>query len=123
MAKKILIVEDDEFLRSLLAEKLRGSQYEVAEAETGERAMEIISDFDPDLILLDLLLPGIHGFEVLEWVKGQPEPLSATPVIILSNLGNRDDINKGFELGAKDYLVKAKFTINEIGEKINSAVS
>ena len=123
MAKKILIVEDDEFLRSLLAEKLRGSQYEVAEAETGERAMEIISDFDPDLILLDLLLPGIHGFEVLEWVKGQPEPLSATPVIILSNLGNRDDINKGFDLGAKDYLVKAKFTINEIGEKINSAVS
>ena len=123
MAKKILIVEDDEFLRTLLADKLRAGKYEVAEAETGEKALEIIPDFDPDLILLDLLLPGIHGFEVLEWVKGQSEPLSATPVIILSNLGNQDDIKKGFDLGAKDYLVKAKFTINEIGQKIDSVTS
>ena len=123
MAKKILIVEDDRFLRSLIADSLKFKKCEVTEVQTGEQAIEVISDLTPDLIILDLLLPGMHGFQFLEWVKSQPEPLSKTPVIILSNLGNQDDIKKGFDLGAKDYLVKAKFTINEINEKINSVLA
>ncbi len=115
---KILIVEDDEFLRTLLADKLTGSGHEVESAETGERALEILAGFQPDLVLLDLILPGMSGFDVLGWIKSQSEPLSQTPVIILSNLGSGEDIKKGKELGAKDFLVKAKFTPNEISEKV-----
>ena len=115
---KILIVEDDEFLRTLLAEKLASSGYDVEPAETGERALEILAGFQPDLVLLDLILPGMHGFDVLGWIKSQAEPLSQTPVIILSNLGSGEDIKKGKELGANDFLVKAKFTPNEISEKV-----
>ena len=115
---KILIVEDDEFLRTLLADKLTGSGNEVEQAETGERALEILAGFQPDLVLLDLILPGMSGFDVLGWIKSQSEPLSQTPVIILSNLGSGEDIKKGKELGAKDFLVKAKFTPNEISEKV-----
>ncbi len=115
---KILIVEDDDFLRSLLSERLEGSGYTVEQAENGERALELVPEFKPDLVLLDLLLPGIHGFEVLSWLKELDKPLSDTPVIILSNLGSEEDIKKGKALGAEDYLVKAKFTPKDIIEKV-----
>ena len=115
---KILIVEDDEFLRGLLAKKLKEDGHEVEQAESGERGVEVVGDYKPELILLDLLLPGMHGFEVLRWIKEQEGELSSVPVIILSNLGNEDDIEKGHSLGADDFLVKAKFTPQEITEKV-----
>lgn len=115
---KILIIEDDEFLRGLLAKRLSQNKHEVKEAENGERGVKIISDFRPDLILLDLLLPGMHGFDVLSWIRGQVNDMSETPVVILSNLGSEEDIEKGNALGANDFLVKAKFTPKEITEKI-----
>ena len=76
----------------------------------------------PDLVLLDLILPGIDGFEVLSKMKEDPE-LQGIPVIILSNLGQRDDVQKGIDLGAKDYLIKAHFTPGEIVEKIKATLS
>ena len=118
---RILIVEDDDFLRTLLAQKLERNDHEVEQAETGERALKIIPEYKPELVLLDLLLPpGMHGFEVLTWIKKQSAPLSNTPVIILSNLGSKEDIDKGTSLGADDFLVKAKFTPQEIIEKIKT---
>lgn len=117
---RILIVEDDDFLRTLLAQKLEKNDHEVIQAETGEKALKILPEYKPELVLLDLLLPGMHGFEVLTWIRKQNTSLSKTPVIILSNLGSKEDIEKGTELGADDFLVKAKFTPQEIIEKIKT---
>jgi DNA-binding response OmpR family regulator len=119
MAKKILVVEDDKFLRELIKRKLISENFEVGEAVDGEEALRKVKEEKPDLILLDLILPSIDGFEVLSRLKEDPNSTSI-PVIILSNLGQREDIEKGLKLGATDYLVKAHFTPGEIIEKIKN---
>ncbi len=121
MAKKILIIEDDKFLRELIARKLENEGYTAVEALDGEEGVKKIEGEKPDLILLDLILPGIDGFEVLTRVKQNPA-LASIPVIILSNLGQKEEIEKGLKLGAIDYLVKAHFTPGEIIEKIKNAL-
>ncbi|KPJ56829.1 hypothetical protein AMJ49_03735 [Parcubacteria bacterium DG_74_2] len=115
--KKILIIEDDKFLRELIARKLRNENFEIVEAVDGEEGVKKAKEEKPDLVLLDLILPGIDGFEVLQQLKSESE-FGKTPVIILSNLGQQEDIEKGFKLGAIDYLIKAHFTPGEIIEKI-----
>ena len=117
MAIKILIVEDDKFLRELMSQKLRTEDYEVVEAVDGEEGVAKAKESNPDLILLDLILPGIDGFEVLTEIKKE-ENLVSVPVIILSNLGQKEDVEKGMTLGAVDYLIKAHFTPGEIIEKV-----
>ncbi|PJB08777.1 response regulator [bacterium (Candidatus Gribaldobacteria) CG_4_9_14_3_um_filter_33_9] len=117
MPQKILIVEDDKFLRELIARKLIQENFEVIEAIDGEEGLEKAKETKPNLILLDLILPGVDGFEVLTKLKEDPV-LTVIPVIILSNLGQREDIERGLRLGAVDYLVKAHFTPNEIIEKV-----
>ena len=119
---KILIVEDDHFLRNLLVKKLSENGYEVEQADTGEKGVEIVPEAKPDLIVLDLLLPGMHGFDVLAWLKKQDKEIADIPVIILSNLGSEEDIDKGNKLGATDFLIKAKFTPQEILEKVSSFI-
>jgi two-component system alkaline phosphatase synthesis response regulator PhoP len=104
---KILIVEDDRFLRELIARKLRNEGYEVIEAVDGEEGLKRIKEEKPDLVLLDLILPGIDGFEVLESAKKDSE-IASIPVIILSNLGQREEIERGLKLGAIDYLILVK---------------
>lgn len=121
MAKKILIVEDDKFLRELIAQKLIKEGYDIAEAVDGEKGIKSVKEEKPDLILLDLILPGIDGFEVLAEIKEDPV-LSQIPVIILSNLGQKDDIERGLKIGAVDYLIKAHFTPGEIIEKIKAVL-
>lgn len=117
MAKKILIVEDDKFLRELISHKLVKEQFDIVEAVDGEEGVKKAAEEHPDLVLLDLILPGIDGFEVLYRMKGNSGTASI-PVIILSNLGQKDDVEKGLRLGANDYLIKAHFTPGEIIEKI-----
>jgi len=114
---KILIVEDDKFLRELIAKKLIKEGFDVEEAIDGEEGLRKAREVLPDLILLDLILPGIDGFEVLKTLKDDPK-LSLIPVVILSNLGQRDEVEKGLSLGAVDFLIKAHFTPEEIVEKI-----
>jgi DNA-binding response OmpR family regulator len=115
--KNILIIEDDEFLRGLIGKKLSSAGFGVLEAIDGETGIERIKKEKPDLIILDLLLPTIDGFEVLSEIKQSPE-VSSIPVLILSNLGKKEDIDKGLKLGAIDYLVKAQFTPEEIILKV-----
>lgn len=117
MALKILVVEDDKFLRELITQKLIRGGYDVKGAVDGEDGVIKIKEEKPDIILLDLILPGIDGFEVLAKVKDDPE-LKDIPVLILSNLGQRDDVERGLKLGAVDFLIKAHFTPGEIIEKI-----
>lgn len=119
---KILIVEDDKFLRELIAKKLMREGYEVEEAIDGEDGVKKIKEMMPDLVLLDLILPGIDGFEVLKRVK-EDDKTASIPVVILSNLGQKDEIEKGLNLGAVDFLIKAHFTPEEIVEKIKLVLS
>jgi len=119
MSKKILIIEDDKFLRELIVKKLVKEGYEISEAVDGEEGIKKVKEEKPDLVLLDLILPGIDGFEVLSRTKEDPA-LSQIPVIILSNLGQKEDVERGLGLGAIDYLIKAHFTPGEIIEKIRA---
>lgn len=121
MTKKILIIEDDKFLRELIAQKLIKEDFEISEAVDGEEGIKKIKEEKPDLILLDLILPGIDGFEVLSRMKKE-STLASIPVIILSNLGQKDDVEKGLKMGAVDYLIKAHFTPGEIIDKIKAAL-
>jgi Response regulators consisting of a CheY-like receiver domain and a winged-helix DNA-binding domain len=121
MAKKILIVEDDKFLRELIVKKLSNEGYDAIEAVDGEQGIQKIKDSKPDLVLLDLILPGIDGFEVLSQKKEDPF-IVAIPVIVLSNLGQKEDVDKGLSLGATDYLIKAHFTPGEIIEKVRNII-
>jgi len=119
MEKTILVVEDDKFLRELIVRKLTEEKFLILEAIDGEEGIKKIKEGKPDLILLDLILPGIDGFEVLSQIKKEQE-LSLIPVIILSNLGQKNDVEKGLKMGAVDYLIKAHFTPGEIIEKIKN---
>jgi len=121
MAKTILIIEDDKFLRELIAKKLIKEGYEISEAVDGEEGMKKVKEEKPDLVLLDLILPGIDGFEVLSRMR-EESALASIPVIILSNLGQREDVEKGLRMGAVDYLIKAHFTPGEIIDKIKAAL-
>jgi DNA-binding response OmpR family regulator len=116
MAKKILIIEDDEFLRQLISKKISSEGFEVSSAIDGTDGIEKVKNEMPDLILLDLLLPTTDGYEVLSKIKAD-NATKAIPVIILSNLGQQDEINKAMKLGAIDFLVKAQLTPEEIVEK------
>lgn len=121
MAKNILIIEDDRFLRELITQKLVKEGYEISEAIDGEEGIKKIKEKKPDLILLDLILPEIDGFEVLSKMREDPA-LAQIPVIILSNLGQKEDVERGLKLGAVDYLIKAHFTPGEIIEKIKNVL-
>jgi len=117
MKKKVLIIEDENDLRFFIARALKEEGFEVIEAFDGEEGMEKAKKEKPDLILLDLLLPGISGYEVLTRIKKDPE-LEMIPVLILSNLGQQEEIERGLKLGAIDYLIKANFTLDEIVDRI-----
>ena len=119
--KTILIVEDDKFLRELISRKLSGEGFDALEAVDGEEGIKKIKEGKPDLVLLDLILPGIDGFEFLAKAREDPET-SSIPIIILSNLGQREEVDKGLKLGAVDYLIKAHFTPGEIIEKIKNTL-
>ena len=119
--KIILIIEDDKFLRELITQKLIKEGYGVSEAVDGEEGMKKVKEEKPDLVLLDLILPGIDGFEVLSRMR-EESALTSIPVIILSNLGQKEDVEKGLKLGAVDYLIKAHFTPGEIIDKIKAAL-
>lgn len=121
MAKKILIVEDDRFLRELITQKLAKEGFDIIEAINGEEGIKKTKEEKPDLVLLDLILPGIDGFEVLSKIK-EDVALAQIPVIVLSNLGQKEDVERGLKLGAVDYLIKAHFTPGEIVEKARNAL-
>ena len=117
MKTKILIIEDDQFLREFLFKKLSEENFEVLAAKEGKEGVELAKKEKPDLILLDLILPEKNGYEVLEDLKKNPLT-SEIPVLVLSNLGQKEEIEEAFRKGAKDYLVKAYFSLEEIVSKI-----
>ena len=120
--KKVLVVEDDKFLGDLLAKHFTQEGFHFDLAVDGEAAMKKAQENKPDLVLLDLFLPGIDGYEVLKRLKAD-STLAPMPVIILSNLGQKDEIDKAMALGAVDFLVKAKFDLFDIVSKVKNILS
>src|SRR3989344_7103684 len=116
---KILIVEDDMFMVELLGTELRNSGFEVEVAANGAEALPKFRQFIPDLLLLDILLPDINGFDVLRQIRREPGGVEAK-AIFLSNLGETKDMDEAKRIGALDYFVKANFSLSEIVEKIKA---
>lgn len=117
--KKILIIEDDLLLGDVLNQKLTSEGYEVSVAIDGLKGYAAIKSFKPDLILLDIILPSMNGYEILEAKKKDPS-LYPIPVIIISNSGQPVEINRALALGVKDYLVKAQFDPEEVLAKVRA---
>lgn len=117
--QKIVLIEDDETLAEVLYSELTEAGFEVSPAFDGVEGLKQVQEKKPDLVLLDLILPEKHGFEVLEEIKKSPET-AKIPVIILSLLGEDEDIKKGLKLGADDYIVKSSHAIAEIVEKVKN---
>jgi CheY-like chemotaxis protein len=117
MQKKIMIVEDDEFLVQMYATKLELQEYQVTTAGDGKQALKLIKKEKPDLILLDLNLPVMDGFQVLEELK-KDQATKDIPVLVLTNYGQKEHIDKCLALGAVDYLIKAHFVPSEVVDKI-----
>lgn len=118
----IFLVDDDEFLLDMYALKFRNAGFNVEVARGSEEALsKLKKDYLPDVLLLDLVMPQISGFEFLEMAKKQ-KLLSGCVVIVLSNLGQKEDIEKGKKLGVDDYIIKASFTPSEVVEKVNNVL-
>ncbi|MBI4992256.1 MAG: response regulator [Candidatus Harrisonbacteria bacterium] len=122
MAIKVLVIEDEEILAKILQDKFRNENFEVEIASDGEAAFSLAKNFSPDIIVLDLILPKKDGFEVLKELKNDSD-LRKVPVVILSNLGQEEEIKRGFALGATDYLVKAQNPIKAVIEKVKNYLS
>jgi len=121
MAKKILFIEDESALQKSLGDLLREKGFEVISAVDGKTGLRLAKESLPDLILLDLILPRMHGLELLKKLK-EDKNTKNIPVIILTNLENISDIEKAIELGATTYLVKANYSLEEIAEKVKKAL-
>ena len=119
--KKILIVEDDPFIVDIYASQLKGQGYNVDTANAGEMALEKIKNNCPDLLLLDLLLPKMDGWEILKEMK-KTKGMKSMPVIILSNLSQRAEVEKGLKMGAVKYLIKAHYTPSEVVDEIKKVI-
>lgn len=118
----VLLVEDDEFLRSLAAKRLDKDGFNVQAAVDGETALATAKEVNPDIIVLDLILPGLDGFGVLGKIKAD-EVLKAVPVIVFSNLGQKEDMERAKTLGAADFLVKSNFTLDDLLDKVKERLA
>ncbi len=115
--KKILIIEDDKFLLKAYEIKFKQSDFDVILATDGISGFELVEKEKPSLIILDLMLPGMNGFEFLKKIKSD-EKLKNIPVIVVSNLGQKNDCEKAIKLGAKEFLIKTNYSLEEIIKKI-----
>ncbi len=119
--KKILFVEDEQALQRTIGEALRREGYEVVSALDGESGARIAKEENPNLILLDLILPRRSGFDVLKELKAD-DATSAIPVLVLTNLESPADVDRAIELGATTYLVKANYDLSDIVRKVKAAL-
>ncbi|TSC72841.1 MAG: two-component system, OmpR family, response regulator RpaB [Parcubacteria group bacterium Gr01-1014_38] len=117
----ILLVEDDAFVASMYQTKLSMLGYTIRVASDGEEGWRMLTSEPPDLLLLDVVLPKRDGFEILAAVRKDPK-LKDLPILLLTNLGQKPDVQRGLELGANDYIIKAHFTPSEVVEKIEKVL-
>ena len=117
MAKKILLIEDEEIMINLLQKKLTQEGYQILVAKNGEEGLKTMRETKPDLILLDIIMPKKGGFEVMEAMQKDNE-LKEIPIIIISNSGQPVELDRAKDLGAKDWLIKTEFDPREVLDKV-----
>ena len=113
----ILLVEDDTFLIDIYTTKFRKAGFGVEVAEDGEKALRIIKEKAPDVVLLDIVLPHVDGWELLGKIK-ESEASKNLKIVVLSNLGQKIEVEKGLQLGATKYLIKSHYTPTQVVEEI-----
>lgn len=119
---KVLIVDDDEFLLEMYCIKFKESGFLVETAQNGEEALQKAKEVTPDVILLDVVMPKMDGFDVLRNLRKENIASNAI-VLVLTNLGQKDDFDRGMKLGATDYIVKAHYTPSEVVKKVESLLA
>ena len=121
-AAKILIIEDDRYISKMYQLKLSLEGFDVRVADNGRIGIDRIKELHPDIVLTDILMPEMDGFEVLKMVKTDEE-FRSIPVLIMSNLGQEDHIEKGMNMGALGYIVKSQVTPSKVVEKIKETLA
>lgn len=116
---RILVVEDEESLLSTIRDEFEAGGFDVEPAITGEEALRKAREQPPDLILLDLLLPGVGGLGVLANLKSE-EQTREIPVVILSNIGDDAKVQEALELGAEEYFIKTRYDLKDILERLHA---
>lgn len=119
MSQKILLIEDDPFLSEIYTAKFEEAGFEISHAQDGSIGLRKIKDEHPDLLILDIVMPNMDGFEILRVIKDERETKDI-PVVILSNLGEQEDVEKGLGLGAAAYIIKAHYTPTEVVAKVKA---
>jgi len=120
--KKILIIEDDPFLSEMYAAKFNQNDFQTEVATDGKSGLAKIKADRPDLVLLDIVLPKMDGFEILKAIKGDPK-FKDIPIVLLTNLGQKSEVEKGLSLGADEYIIKAHFTPTAVVAKIKEILN
>ena len=120
---KILVAEDDSLLASLLVDQLKRDGYDTRAAFDGIATIEEVKEWHPDVLLLDILMPGKNGWEVLEAIRGDGSIASTPVVIIVSNLSAQEDIDRAQRLGVKHFLVKATTSLADIVDRVKGAIT
>ncbi|MFH1510014.1 MAG: response regulator [Candidatus Nealsonbacteria bacterium] len=121
MSKKILIIEDEEIMMELLQKKLIQAGYDVVVARNGEDGLRVMEESKPDLVLLDIVMPKMNGFDVMEKMN-ENKDIKKIPVVIVSNSGQPVEIDRAQKLGAKDWLVKTEFDPKEVLDKVKKQI-
>lgn len=121
MAKKILIVDDDSMISDMYLMKFTEDGFDASTASDGKTALEKIESENPDIVLLDIVMPQMDGFDVLKEL-GKKGILRKIKVILLSNVGQKEDVERGLSLGATEYIIKANFTPSEVLEKVKKII-
>jgi two-component system phosphate regulon response regulator PhoB/two-component system alkaline phosphatase synthesis response regulator PhoP len=115
--RKILLVEDDPFLVDIYKRKFKKTGFDVLTTSNGKEAIKLAKKEKADLLILDIVLPGVEGWEVLKAIKSDPKT-NSLKVVVLSNLGQKEEVEKGMELGATKYLIKAHYTPSEVVKEV-----
>lgn len=121
MNKKILLIEDDDFIREMYASELTKNGFEVSAFPNGEKGLDVLRMGQFDLVLLDIMLPGISGLEILKQLKQDPKT-KQLKVVLLTNLGHETVIKQGFELGAIGYLIKSAYNPDQIINEVKDFI-
>lgn len=116
---KILLIDDDPFIVDMYVLKFKEEHFDIEVARDGKEGMKKAREFDPDVVLLDIVMPGMDGFQTLEQLRAEGRPRK---IILLTNLGQKEDVERGMRLGADDYVIKAHFTPSEVVAKVRAVL-
>lgn len=119
---KVLWVEDDKFLRNMIDQRLAPTGADLVSVTDGAKALETIKSYIPDIIMLDLLMPNVDGFEILKLVKSD-DAVKHIPVLVLSNLGQKEEVERCKKLGAEDFIIKATIGLDDIIPRIRTVLA